>query len=97
MNRLDCASSGGDVKMKRAMVLSALILLLVPLSSTTAMSTGNHRSGIDGNWRKVEAQQKRQGEKFKKIEREAAEALKSLDGKAETYKSKNPLCPSHGL
>jgi hypothetical protein len=82
--------------MKRAMLLSALTMLLALLFSTTTMGTGNHRSAIDDNWRKVEAWQKSQAAKFKRIERDAARELKSLNGQTEPYASKNTTYPSHG-
>jgi hypothetical protein len=41
----------------------------------------------------VEAWQKRQSERFERIERDAARELKSVSGKTKRRTSKHPVCP----
>ena len=55
--------------MRRLIFALAGLLLLLPLH--LALARGNHRFAIDQQWNRVEAFQKRENERFKKLEREA--------------------------
>lgn len=76
--------------MNRVIAILALIALLVPVSM--AMARGTHRFAIDQQWKRVEAFQKTQNERFKKLEREA-ERLQRDTG---SIKGMIHLVPSDG-
>jgi hypothetical protein len=79
--------------MKRFIVVLGLISLLAPISA--ALARGNHRFAIDQQWKRVEAFQKGQNERWKGLEREADRAvmsLKSHSGSNAKPRVVNPDC-----
>lgn len=69
--------------MKKAIALLTLIIFLVPLSAAMAKGGANHRAAIDRKWKQVEVWQKKQAERFQRIERGATGEIKFPAG--ETY------------
>jgi hypothetical protein len=76
--------------MKRAIAILTLIALFVPVS--VALARGNHRFAIDQQWKRVEEFQKKQNERFKKLEREAERMQKDTGNDKDTIR----LVPSNG-
>jgi hypothetical protein len=59
-------------------IMLALTILAFLASAPAAMARGNHRSALDLKWKAVQAWQKKQDERFKAIERDAARGIQSL-------------------
>ncbi|MGB6067589.1 MAG: hypothetical protein WBG50_22515 [Desulfomonilaceae bacterium] len=62
--------------MKRLTAILALIILLAPISVALSRG-GNFTYILDQRWKREQAFQKRQDEKFKRLEREADRAMVS--------------------
>lgn len=62
--------------MKKLVTILTLLVFLV--SVPVAFGRGNNRYKIDQQWKRVEAQQKRQSERFNAIEREAAAMIRGF-------------------
>jgi hypothetical protein len=79
--------------MKRFIAVLGLVPLLAPISA--ALARGNHRFAIDQQWKRVEAFQKGQDERWKGLEREADRAVvtfKSHSGFNAKPRVLNPDC-----
>jgi hypothetical protein len=80
--------------MKKLIIALTLIVLLA--SVPFAFARGNHRSAVDQQWQRVEAYQKRQNERFKKLEREAERELRPLKGETESFYPTRIIYPPCG-
>jgi hypothetical protein len=80
--------------MNRVIAVLTLIALLVPLSM--ALARGNPRFAIDQQWNRVEAFEKRQNERFKKLEREVGRELRPLKGETESLYPTRIIFPPCG-
>jgi hypothetical protein len=63
---------------KGLVTVLAILCLLFTTELASARGGANYRSTIDREWKEVEAWQKRQDERFKKIEREAERSLRGM-------------------
>lgn len=66
--------------MKGLITILAILCLLFTTQLVSAKGGANYRSAIDRKWKEVEAWQKRQDQRFKKIEREAERSLRGIRG-----------------
>jgi hypothetical protein len=78
--------------MKRIMAILSFVFLLAPASATLA--NGNYRSAIDRQWARVEAAQKDQNERFKKLDREAKKAIMPLKDPSGSHATPGTVSPA---
>ena len=68
-----------------------MFLALIALLTSICFAAGDNYGVIQREWKRVEAQQKRQDEHFKAIERDAARAIQELNAETRHGKQKGTV------